>query len=232
MSELAGRVAIVTGASRGIGYALTAQLLGAGCRVAAWSRTQPKGLPNGLLCVPTDIAKPAEVKAAWQKTQHWAPQGIDFLINNAGIGTYGPVEKIDPKDWTQLFHTNMYGAFLCTRMLVPHMKERGKGHIIQVGSVAGLRATAYLSAYCATKFALRGFSEALMLELREHNIKVSYLAPGGVDTTFFETMKGFRPSPNLMQAEEVAATIIHMLQSSANYLPACVEVRPLRPQKS
>ena len=231
MSQLKDKVAVITGASQGIGLSLAKQLLKEGCYVAVWGRNKPSLLSERLHFVKTDVGNEDEVKVAWQSTTQWAPTSVRFLINNAGIGTYGEIEGTNSKVWEKLFRTNIYGAFFCTRTLVTHMKKNGGGHIVQVGSVAGLRGVPNMSVYCATKFALRGFSESLMLELRDYDIKVSYLAPGGVETGFFDTLQGFKPGTNLMQPKDVAQTIVEILRSSPNYLPSCVEVRPLRPTK-
>ena len=231
MLQLKDKVAVITGASQGIGLCLAEQLLAEGCYVAVWGRSRPSLSSEQLYFIPTDVGKESDVTAAWQATAKWAPSAVRFLINNAGIGTYGPVESCDSETWDRLFRTNIYAAFFCTRALIPHMKANGGGHIVQVGSVAGLRGVSNMSAYCATKFALRGFSESLMTELRDHEIKVSYLAPGGVETRFFDALQGFQPGTNLMQPEDVASTVVEILRSSPNYLPACIEVRPLRPTK-
>ena len=232
MKSLKDKIAIITGGSQGIGLALLRLLLSKEVRVAVWSRSEPPLRDDRLFFFPTDVGDAEKVDKAWSQTKRWASAPIDYLVNNAGIGTYGPIEETTNHTWEQLFKTNMYGAFLCTRAVVPQMKEQQKGHIVQVGSVAGLRGTPYFSAYCATKFALRGFSESLMLELRESGIKVSYLAPGGTETSFFDQLKGFTPASHLMQADEVAQSILELLNSSPNYLPSCLEVRPLRPHSN
>ena len=229
LKNIQNKVAIVTGGSRGIGLALVQRLLEEGASVAVWSRSAPPIESDRLFFSPTDVGRAEDVTRSFRATKQWATS-IDFLINNAGIGTYGPVEEIDTETWAQLFRTNIEGAFLCTRALVPQMKAQRHGHIIQVGSIAGLHATPYLSAYCATKFALKGFSDALMMELRKYSIKVSYIAPGGTDTQFFDQLEGFVPSNRLMKPEEVAQSIVELLNSSANYLPACLELRPLQPK--
>ena len=161
MSRLQDKVAIVTGASQGIGACLAEQLLAAGCYVAVWGRREPALCSDRLHFVATDVGEVQQVSAAWAATSRWAPGELCFLVNNAGIGTYGAVEDTDPGTWQQLFRTNMYGAFLCTRAVVPYMKANGGGHIVQVGSVAGLRGVSNMSAYCATKFALRALPSHL-----------------------------------------------------------------------
>ena len=229
MEKQTTKVVIITGASRGIGWALAEQLLEAQHYVIAWSRQPPPRTHPQLLHIVTDITQENSVTAAYE--QSLACQGkIDCLVNNAGIGICNKLEDVEAQDWKKVFDVNVYGTFLCTKAVIPHMKKRRTGHIVQVGSVAGLRATPKFSAYCATKFALRGFSESLLLELRQYNVKVTYFAPGGVQTHFFDNLKDFTPANNLMHSKDVAQTICEMINTSSNYLPVCVEVRPLRPQ--
>ena len=231
LKNIEDKVAVVTGGSRGIGLSLVRRLLDEGAYVAVWSRSAPPLKSDRLVFCPTDVGREEEVERSLNITKKWRGR-IDFLVNNAGIGVYGAVESISAGDWARLFRTNVEGAFLCTKAVVPEMKKQKRGHVVQVGSVAGLRATPYLSAYCATKFALKGFSESLMMELRGYGIKVSYLAPGGTDTQFFDQLEGFEPSTGLMSPEEVAESVVELLNTSPNYLPATLELRPLQPTKS
>ena len=229
MKKHISKVVVVTGASRGIGWALTEQLLETKNYVIAWSRQSPPRTHTNLLHIPTDITQEDSVLSAYEHSLSYQGK-IDCLVNNAGTGICETFEDIKAQDWKKVFDVNVYGAFLCAKVVIPHMKKRKTGHIIQVGSVAGLRGTPRFSAYCATKFALRGMSESLLLELRKYGIKVTYFAPGGVQTDFFENLKNFTPANNLMQSKDVAQTIVEILNTRSNYLPVCVEVRPLRPQ--
>ncbi|GIV60532.1 MAG: hypothetical protein KatS3mg043_1621 [Rhodothermaceae bacterium] len=157
-----------------------------------------------------------------------------MLINNAGLGKFGPVDRLSVEDWDVQVATNLRGVFLCTRAAVPVMKQQNAetgfgGHIVNIASIAGLIGNPNISAYNATKFGLRGFSEALMKELRDDGIKVSCVYPGSIATEFFQT-SGSNPAPNAMTAEDVGRTVMHLLETPDNYLISEVVMRPLRPR--
>ena len=159
---------------------------------------------------------------------------IDILINNAGLGRFAPIDVQSKEDWTVQMETNLTGVYLCTRAAVPLMKAQNQqagfgGHIVNIASVAGLVGNANLSAYNATKFGLRGFSEATMKELRGDGIKVTCICPGSVATEFGR-VAGSSGAPNPMQPKDIASTVIHVLQSPDNYLISEVVMRPLRPR--
>jgi short-subunit dehydrogenase len=146
----------------------------------------------------------------------------------------GPVDELSLEDWDVQMNTNLRGVFLCTRAAVPQMKKQNAasgfgGHIINIASVAGLIGNPNLSAYNATKFGVRGFSEAIMQELRQHGIKVSCVYPGSVATEFFE-VSGMRGADRPVTPEQVAQTILHILETDDNYLISEVVIRPLRPR--
>ena len=158
---------------------------------------------------------------------------VDVLINNAGVGRFGPVDEQSSADWVIQMDTNLTGVFNCTRAVVPRMKAQNArtgfgGHIVNIASVAGHVGNANLSAYNATKFGLRGFSEATMKELRDHGIKVSCICPGSV-ATGFGRKAGSRGAAQPMQPEDISATVLHVLEASDNYLISEVVMRPLRP---
>jgi short-subunit dehydrogenase len=154
------------------------------------------------------------------------------LVNNAGLGRFGEVDALDPDDWDLQVNTNLTGLYRCTAATVPHMKrlhaETGRvAHIVNVASIAGLVGNPRLSAYNATKFGVRGFSEATMKELRPHGIKVSCVYPGSVDTDF-GSGAGTAPNPNAMDAEDIAATVLHLIQTPPGYLISEVVMRPMQ----
>ncbi len=159
---------------------------------------------------------------------------LDVLINNAGLGKFGPVDRLSLEDWDVQMNTNLRGVFLCTRAAVPVMKRQNAasgfgGHIVNIASIAGLIGNPNISAYNATKFGVRGFSEAIMKELRDDGIKVSCVYPGSIATEFFQTSGG-NPSPNAMTAEDVGRTVMHLIETPDNYLISEVVLRPLRPR--
>ncbi len=237
--NLQNKVAVVTGASRGLGKHFSAQLIEKGAIVFGLARNEAdlNGVRNGLgehfhpmVC---DVTDPDAVKRAFSTIQESA-DSLDILINNAGLGRFGAVEEQSLDDWNLQIDVNISGVHHCTREAVPAMKAQNKqsgfgGHIVNIASVAGLVGNAHLSAYNATKFALRGYSEALMKELREDGIKVSCINPGSV-ATHFAGAAGSSGSPNPMQPEDVAATVIHVLEGPDNYLISEVAMRPLRPK--
>ncbi len=159
---------------------------------------------------------------------------IDVLINNAGLGRFGRVDEFPLAEWDLLMKTNLRGIFLCTRAVVPIMKRQNEangfgGHIVNIASVAGLLGNPVIGAYNVTKFGVRGFSESLMKELREDGIKVTCVYPGSIETEFFEVAESDM-SANPMKVEDVASTVVHVIDTPHNYLVSEVVMRPLRPR--
>jgi len=159
---------------------------------------------------------------------------IDVLINNAGLGKYGPVDKLSIEDWDVQIETNLRGVFLCTRAVVPIMKEQNAatgfgGHIINIASIAGLIGNPTLFAYNASKFGVRGFSEAVMKEVRDHGIKVTCIYPGSIETEF-SSMSGSAAPAHAMTPSDIGETVLHVLETRDNYLISEVVMRPLRPK--
>ena len=232
--NLKGKVAIVTGASDGIGAAFSRALVSRGCLVYGLARGRAaldalrRKIGNNFVGVPCDVTVEAEVMGVFEVFRR-----MDILVNNAGIGRFGPVDSLSTDDWCAQMDTNLNGVFYCTRAVVPLMKKQNErtgfgGHIVNVASVAGHVGNPNLSAYNATKFGLRGFSDATMKELRSHGIKVSVLSPGSVATQFGKKA-GSSGAPNPMRAKDIADTLIHVLEAPDNYLISEVVMRPLRP---
>ncbi len=237
--NLHNKVAVVTGASRGLGEHFSRQLVQNGTSVFGLARNDSdlSKLRNDLgdLFHPVvcDVRDVDSVTAAFDVVKGSA-DSLDILINNAGLGRFGGVEESPLDDWNLQIDVNLSGMHYCTREVVPTMKAQNAqngfgGHIVNIASVAGLVGNAGLSTYNATKFALRGYSEAIMKELREDGIKVSCIYPGSVET-HFASSAGHTGTPNPMQPEDVAATVIHVLQGPDNYLISEVMMRPLRPK--
>ena len=235
--DLSTSVAIVTGASRGIGEAICRQLVDAGAQVFGLARSEDDladvraDLGDAFTPVVCDVTDASSVNAAIAQVAKEGGQ-IDVLVNNAGLGRFGEVDALDPDDWHLQVNTNLTGLYRCTAAAVPHMKqlheETGRvAHIVNVASIAGLVGNPKLSAYNATKFGVRGFSEATMKELRPHGIKVSCVYPGSVDTDF-GAGAGTAPNPNAMAAEDIAATVLHLIQTPPGYLISEVVMRPMK----
>ena len=210
--DLHHSVAVVTGASRGIGLATSRALVAAGARVAGLARSQDQldqlseTLGAAFTPVVCDVTDADAVKKAIDGVADDLGQ-IDVLVNNAGLGRFGPVDELPVDDWNVQVNTNLTGVFHCTRAAVPHMKRQGEargadataGFIVHVASIAGLIGNPNLSAYNATKHGLRGFSDATMKELRPFGIKTCCVYPGSVDTGFASDA-GHSSSPNAMSA--------------------------------
>jgi NAD(P)-dependent dehydrogenase (short-subunit alcohol dehydrogenase family) len=155
--------------------------------------------------------------------------GPDILINNAGIGLFAPVADMDPGDWRAVIETNLNGVFYCSHQAIPRMRKRGGGYIFNISSLAGKNPFANGAAYNASKFGLNGFSEALMMEVRYDNIRVSYLMPGSVATEFG---RGSRDKGDwALTPADVAEVVIDLLRSPARALYSRVEMRPSRPPR-
>lgn len=239
MSEIENKAVLITGGSRGIGFAIARALLGRGARVficgmdetrvkEAMAILRPAGGPQltGLAC---DVRRYEQVQAMMREMERRLG-GLDILINNAGVGRYRNVEELTPDDWRIMIETNLSGVFYCCHEAIPLMKRRGGGYIINIGSLAGKNAFPGGSAYNASKFGLIGFSEALMQEVRYHHIRVSYLMPGSVDTTFGQTVPQTRESWKL-QPEDVATVVVNLLETNPRALASRVELRPSEPKK-
>lgn len=225
MKDIRDRVAIITGASRGIGRATALELARNGGHVAlvARSEDQLRGIARKVetlgrraLVVPTDITEESQV--AGMVEQVLAEFGaVDVLINSAGIAYWGLVERFPLEQWNRTLAVNLTGMFLCSRAVIEAMKRQRQGHIINISSGAGKQGYANLAAYCVSKFGVIGFSESLAAELGPHGIKVASLLPGTVDTTFSEGFPKERlagRTVKMLRPEDVAQAIIYLLQQS------------------
>ncbi|AKQ45743.1 short-chain dehydrogenase [Rufibacter radiotolerans] len=229
--ELEGKVVVITGASSGIGLAAAKLLLEQGATVVSWSRSRPKISHPDFYFFECDVRHEQSVWTAFEQTVERLRQNISVLINNAGLGIQGAMDTMSPKDWLTMMDTNVNGIFYCTRLVLPQMKKQMEGHIINISSIAGLTGIENMSGYCATKFAVRGISQALFKEVRPFGVKVTCIYPGSTATAFFDGFEGTGTAPkNMMQPEDIASTILHVLQSPPNYHHVDIEVRPLMPK--
>jgi len=177
-----------------------------------------------------DIRSYEQVRSAMVQVEQ-AFGGIDFLINNAGVGYFANVEAMPVADWAATLETNLSGVFHCCREAIPMMKRRGGGYIINIGSLAGKNAFAGGAAYNASKFGLIGFSEALMQEVRYDHIRVSYVMPGSVETEFGRSGKQGSSKPWKLLPEDVARVVVELLETDPRALTSRVEIRPSEPKK-
>ncbi len=225
--NIQNKVAIVTGASRGIGLAITKALLNEGVTVAGWSRTPPETLTHDqFFHFEADLTKEQSVEAAYAETVKELGEDIHILINNAGAGYQGVMEEMPVERWKYLFDLNVHGIFYVTRLVIPRMKASGEGHIINISSGAGTNGIAGMTCYSGTKHAVTGITHSLHLELRDFGIKVTCLSPGSVQTGFSSSKK------NKLLPEDLAASVAHILQCPQNFHYTDVQVRPLQPNKT
>ncbi|MCC3152220.1 SDR family NAD(P)-dependent oxidoreductase [Hymenobacter sp. BT770] len=225
--DLTGKVAIVTGASKGIGRATVEALLARGAAVAGWGRTAPEGLVHDQFqFFECDVRDEVAVAEAFTNTMRELGPEIHVLVNNAGVGIMGEVDGFKSEDWKAMFDTNVHGVFLCTRAVLPQMKRQHQGHIVNVASLAGTAGTAGMSGYCATKFAVRGFSDALFKEVRPAGIRVTCVMPGSVETHFNGNQPGATPDPHKMTPESVAAAMVHAIEAPDTTMISEIQLRP------
>jgi len=236
---LEGKIAVVTGGTRGIGLAIAAALLRSGSSVAICGRSQRSvdhALANSLsISGSKAIGKPADVSSE-EGVKHLfaavdqAFGGLDILVNNAGVGVFAPVAQLTLEHWRTTIATNLTGVFLCSREALSRFTKRGGGAIINIGSLAGKNPFAGGAAYNASKFGLNGFSEAMMLDHRHDNVRVSTILPGSVDTEFGGG-KGARAEWKIAPGD-IAEIVLCILRMPARTMVSAVEVRPSRPRKS
>ena len=225
--NLSGKVAIVTGVSSGIGRATAEALLARGAAVAGWGRTAPAGLAHDRFqFFACDVRDEHAVAEAFTNTQRELGPEVHVLVNNAGLGIFGPIDGFKSDDWHTLFDTNVNGLFYCTRAALPQLKKQREGHIINVASLAGTAGTANLAGYCATKYAVRGFSDALFKELRPDGIRVTCVMPGSVETNFGGKEPGAEPDPHKMQPQDIAAAIVDILEAPQRTMISEIQLRP------
>ncbi|NIR46389.1 MAG: SDR family oxidoreductase [Gemmatimonadetes bacterium] len=237
MPNLDGKVAIVTGGSKGIGLGIAAALADAGASVVLCSRDESEArsaaddiASNGgrAMGLGVDVRKHDDVKRLiTAATDEFG--GLDILVANAGVGGFGPIDELEPDEWRRVIDTNLTGVYYCCHEAVPALKKRGGGWIITIGSLAGRNTFAGGTAYNASKFGLLGFTEALMLDVRHDDIRVSCVMPGSVDTHF----DGSKPGSDSwkLTPDDVAKVVLQLLDHDARSLPSKVEIRPSRPKK-
>lgn len=238
MTHVEGKVAIVTGGSRGIGLAIAGALVDRGARVVVTGTTEgPLGVAMreleakraaSALAIRADVRRYEEVERVMDAAVATFG-GIDILVNNAGIGIWRPVSDMSVEEWQRIIDTNLSGTFYCSRAVLPHLRARGAGWIINISSLASENPLADGAAYCASKAGLNAFSESLMQEVRHQGIRVAYVMPGSVRTDFGGNARGnddWKLAP-----DDVAQVVVDLLEHPAHSLPSRVELRPAKPPK-
>lgn len=241
MSELlAKKRAVVTGASKGIGLEIARALLSEGADVVICSRDS-KAVENAV----TDLSKSAKARRVTGRATDVSNSddvkqlfefvdkelgGLDILVNNAGIGVFRAAAELTIEEWNRVIGTNLSGAFYCSREALERFHSARGGWIINISSLAGKNPFPGGSAYNASKFGLNGFSEAVMLDHRNDNVRVSYIMPGSVDTEF-AGHDAKQKSDWKIAPEDIAEIVLDILRKPGRTLISRVEVRPSRPQK-
>ena len=239
MSNIKGKSAVVTGATRGIGLAIARALLERGGRVFICGRDRAgvertvaslkSERGDNILGAQCNVRSYDDVRSLFSDVRA-AFGTLDILVNNAGIGSHSHVEQMAVEEWKATLETNLSGVFYCCHEALPLMKGGG-GYIINIGSLAGKHASAGSAAYCASKFGLVGFSESLMQEVRYDHIRVSHLMPGSVNTGFGRG-GGQDPAKTWkLLPEDVASLVVNLIEMNPRALPSQVEIRPSEPKK-
>lgn len=236
MTTLKGKIALVTGGSKGIGYGIVASLVEQGMRVAFTARSKEgvdgaekeltaagKGEVIGIVA---DVRKADDqIRAVEEVIKKWG--GLDVLIANAGVGHFASIETMSNDLWNETIDTNLTGVFYSVKAALAELKK-SKGYIITISSLAGTNFFENGSAYNASKFGLVGFSQAIMLDLRKQGIKVSTIMPGSVATFFND----HEPGPGdawKIQPEDIGQLVVDLLEMNPRTLPSKIEVRPSVP---
>jgi 3-oxoacyl-[acyl-carrier protein] reductase len=241
---LSNQKAVVTGGTRGIGYAVALGLMQAGADVLICGRTdigvresvsrlksqagEGAGKVSGAAA---DVSKWHDVEAMFQfVNRKW--NKLDILVNNAGIGIFRSVADLTPEEWHQVIDLNLTGVFYCCHAAIPLLKASGSGYVFNVSSLAGRNPFAGGAAYNASKFGLNGFSEAMMLDHRQDSIRVTTVMPGSVATEFGAVPANDKGGDDWkIQPEDIAQTILDLLHMPKRTLVSRVEVRPSQPPR-
>lgn len=225
--DLLGKIMLITGAGSGVGRAVAIALARAGgTPVLVGRHADPLRETAALvsdagghaLAIPADVADETAVTAAFNEASS-AFGGVDAALLSAGVGFYGPIESYDRTDWERTLATNLTGPFLCAKAAIPHLRQRGGGHIIAISSGAGKQGYARLAAYSASKFGLMGLMQGLAAEVGDDGIKVSAIVPGSIMTPFgSSTIEEKReamasdPGRKYLEPEDVAEAVLFLLR--------------------
>ena len=238
IGRLDGKVVVITGASKGIGKATAFAFAAAGAKVVLAARTRETleqvaaelrvgGVSNSdsILTVPTDVTNVDAVKQLIQRTLD-VYQRVDILINNAGIGHFGPVVDFDPDDWDAVLNSNLKAVYLCAKYALPSMLEQGSGQIVNVLSIAAKVPFEASSAYCAAKAGALALTKVLASEVRQRNIRVTAVLPGSVHTPFWDDVPEHPDFEQMLAPEHVADTIVSVCQQPPGMVTEEIVVMP------
>jgi len=229
------KVVYITGGSKGIGYGVAQYLLNKGYKVAISSRRMDaaqqaakllSGNPENVLALRSDVRNASdEEKAVDAILKKWGQ--LDVLVANAGVGIFAPIEELTHEQWGQVIDTNVTGVFNSVKASVEAIKKT-KGYIITIASLAGINFSPNSTAYNASKFAMVGFTQALMLDLRQKDVKVSTIMPGSV-TSHFNNHQPSEEDAWKIQPEDIGELVYDLLIMNPRTLPSKIEVRPSKP---
>jgi NAD(P)-dependent dehydrogenase (short-subunit alcohol dehydrogenase family) len=231
MTDVKDKVAVVTGAGRGIGRAIAIELgrMGARVVVAARNASEVEATAKAIgaaIAVPADVRRKDDVHRLLERAAaQFGP--IDILVNAAGIGVSRPVVDFTDADYDAILDTNLKSVFYASRFVLPSMIARGTGHIINIASIAGKVGSPNLAVYCASKFGLVGFTHALSEEVRQHGIRVSLICPGSTDTSFLgSSNKASKARERMLSPSDIAHAVRMMVQQEPNSFISEVIIRP------
>ncbi|GAA5041215.1 short-chain dehydrogenase [Marivirga lumbricoides] len=237
MESIKDKVALITGGSKGIGYGIAEALLAQGAKVAITSRTQETALEaaeqlkktsgnSNVLGLQADVRNYKDHNACVDAiVQKWSK--IDIVIANAGLGHFGSVEDITLEQWSEVIDTNLTGVFYTIKSTVEELKKQ-KGYFITISSLAGTNFFPGGSAYNASKFGLTGFTQSVMLDLRQSGVNVSTIMPGSV-ATYFNNHEPNKDDYWKIQKEDMGQIVVDLLEMNPRTLPSKIEVRPSQP---
>lgn len=230
--SLEDRVALITGASRGIGLAIARHFARLGAKLAICGR-DARSLDSAaaelrregvtVSAVPADVTRPSDLAALVQKTES-AAGPIDILVNNAGIGSFAPVQEASESDWDAVLNTNLKAAFLLSKAVASGMIRRRRGHIINIGSLAGKNTFAGGAVYCSSKWGLLGLTGCMAEDLRPYGIRVSAICPGSVATEF--SPHTGRDTSKMLRPEDVAHAVATIVTQAPQSFISEIDLRP------
>jgi NAD(P)-dependent dehydrogenase (short-subunit alcohol dehydrogenase family) len=231
-TPLAGKVALVTGASRGIGFAIAQSLAHLGAKVAICARdpirlneaaAKLRAKAVTAFAMPADVTRPGDIALLVENTEkNLGP--IEILVNNAGVGYFGPIQDANESNWDSVLDTNLKSVFLMTRAVSPGMIDRRSGHIINIASLAGKNAFKNGSIYCASKWGLMGLTECAAEDLRAFGIRVSAICPGTVNTDF--SPHSGKDTHKMLQSEDIAHAVEMIVTQTPQSFISEILLRP------
>lgn len=229
---LAGKIAVVTGASRGIGLAVADELRAAGAHVVRLARSLSDGSGERETTIRCDVTRPDDVERALQRAI--AAVGVpDILVNSAGVFYVKPLAETTPAEFTESISVNLTGPFLVVRALLPRLVQRGSGHVVTIGSSSDHVAYPGNSAYAASKYGIRGMHEVMAVEVANTGVRTTLVSPGAVDTDMWnaidpDSTPGFRKRKDMMRPEDVAEAVLFAVTRDARMTVTEIRLAPTR----